>query len=147
MKRRPIWSGDTSQVPVFRRRPGERDELSGTALSEADRVWNRAAMERGGTQPRKGDVALAALLSLHSLAMNGGLLHAIERHSHDEIEQAVSGFRYFDLNDAAEVVVSIAQQAGRVDVADLDAVEQLASKHRFHSGSGELNLGEAGLGR
>lgn len=103
---------DTFQVPMFRRRRGELDQSSGTALSEADRVWNRAAMERGGEQPRQGGVALASLLFLHNLAMNGGLLDAIERLSRDEIDQAVSGFRYFGLNDAAEIVVSIIPAGG-----------------------------------
>ena len=64
---------------MFRRPRGERDQSRGTGLSEADLVWNRAAMEAAGEQPRQGDVAPASLLSLHNLAMNGGLLHAIER--------------------------------------------------------------------
>ena len=60
--------------------------------------------------------------------MNGGLLDAIERLSRDEIDQAVSGFRYFGLNDAAAIVVSITQRVDRLDVADLDAGEQLEAE-------------------
>jgi hypothetical protein len=83
-------------------------------------------MERGGWQPRKGDAALSALLSIHSLAMSGGLLDAIERHSHEEIEEALSGFRYFGLDDAAAVVVSIAEQAAGVDI-DTEQLEAEAN--------------------
>lgn len=118
--------GNTSLVPVFRRRRGERNQNSSeTALSEADRVWNRAAMERGGEHPRQGDTALAALLSLHNLAMSGGLLDAIGRHSPEQIDEAVSGFRYFGLDDAAAVVLSIVEQAASVD---MDAEPEAAGR-------------------
>jgi len=30
--------------------------------ADRDAVWNRAAMEAGGSSPREGDLALAALL-------------------------------------------------------------------------------------
>ena len=57
-----------------------------------------------------GDIALAALLSVHNLAMNGGLLHSVENHSQDQIERAIAGYRYFGLDDAAAVVESIARR-------------------------------------
>lgn len=89
-------------------------------------MWNRATMERGGWQPREGDVALAAVLSIHNLAMSGGLLDAVERHSKEEIDQAVAGFRYFGHDDAAAVVVSIAQQVAGVDI-DAEQLEAEAN--------------------
>lgn len=45
-------------------------------LSDSDRIWNRAALENGGREPRAGDRSLAALLAFHGLAMNGGVSHA-----------------------------------------------------------------------
>ena len=36
--------------------------------SDADKVWNRAAMQGGGDSPGPGDRALASLLLLHGLA-------------------------------------------------------------------------------
>lgn len=43
-------------------------------LSMRDLVWNRACL--GSEDSLKvGDVALAALLAFHGLAMNGGVLH------------------------------------------------------------------------
>jgi len=61
------------------------------------RVWNRAAVESGGASPREGDRALAALLLAHGLVMNGGVHHALEGLSSDELRAAVAGFDYFSL--------------------------------------------------
>ena len=61
------------------------------------RVWNRAAVESGGTDPREGDRALAALLYAHGLVMNGGVHHALEILSDEEMRAAVSGFGFFSL--------------------------------------------------
>jgi hypothetical protein len=46
-------------------------------MTNADEVWNRAALEGGGPEPREGDVALATLLRAHGLAMNGGVLRFV----------------------------------------------------------------------
>jgi len=61
------------------------------------RVWNRAALESGGENPREGDRALAALLLAHGLVMNGGVHHALEVLSENEIHAAISGFGFFSL--------------------------------------------------
>lgn len=119
-------------MPIFRRRGGKRNREGGEgALSEADQVWNRATLLDGGPNLAAGDIALAALLSVHSLAMNGGLLHSIENHSQKELEQAAAGYRYFDLEDAAEVVESVARRAAAIDLdvdADADAAERLEAE-------------------
>ena len=47
-------------------------------LSDQSRVWNRAALDAGGEAPLQGDAALAALLALHGMIMNGGIDHALE---------------------------------------------------------------------
>ena len=47
-------------------------------MTSADRVWNRAALEAGGDSPGLGDRALASLLLVHGLVMNGGVHRAIE---------------------------------------------------------------------
>ena len=58
--------------------------------------------------------------------MNGGLLHSVENHSHDQIERAIAGYRYFGLDDAAAVVESVARRAAAIDLdADDDAAERL----------------------
>ena len=45
----------------------------------------------------------------HSLAMNGGAIHAIETLSADELAAALVGYRYFALDAAAEALADIAQ--------------------------------------
>lgn len=73
-------------------------------LSRQDHIWNRAAMDAGGPAPREGDSALAALLLLHGMAMNGGLDHAIEVLGSGDYTLALNGFRYFGLDQAAAVL-------------------------------------------
>lgn len=70
-------------------------------LSEADQVWNRAALESGGQAPLEGDRALADLLLLHGLIMNGGVQYVLQALASDEFHAAIKGFRYFGLNDVA----------------------------------------------
>lgn len=78
-----------------------------------DHIWNRAALENGGSAPREGDRALAALLRFHGLVMNGGVHHATEALSEDERRAAAARFRFFQLHEIADllehatVVVSI----------------------------------------
>jgi hypothetical protein len=60
-------------------------------VEAADLIWNRAALEHGGTAPGIGDRALADVLSFHGLAMNSGVLEAVERtpsESHARVEAA-----------------------------------------------------------
>ena len=59
-----------------------------------DQIWNRAA-QGGGDSPGRGDRSLASLILLHSLAMNGGIHHAIECLEPDEFANAIEGFAYF----------------------------------------------------
>ncbi len=70
-------------------------------LSAADQIWNRAAMKDGGASPGRGDQALAAMLSLHGLVMNGGPHHAIDLLSTEELAAAIDGFSYFGFDDMA----------------------------------------------
>jgi hypothetical protein len=87
-------------------------------LKEADMIWNRACGEdRLRTHP--GDRALADLLRAHNLAMNGGVLHAVECLTCSELSDAESGYRFYGL-DAAASLLSRAR-------ALLDANEELES--------------------
>ncbi len=69
--------------------------------SAAEQVWNRAALAEGGDTPGPGDRALASLLLLHGLAMNGGIHHAIDCLSPEELSAAIDGFSYFGLEGMA----------------------------------------------
>jgi len=74
-------------------------------------VWNRAAMQQLGSLPAPGDRALADLLRLHSLVMSGGVLHALEMCTPDEVAAAAHGFSYFELEEAADVLRWVQDEA------------------------------------
>jgi len=73
-------------------------------LNERDKVWNRAALEAGGANPLEGDKALAALLSVHGMVMNGGVDHALDVLPPSEVAAGIAGFRYFGLAEVAAVL-------------------------------------------
>lgn len=89
-------------------------------LTEADQIWNRAALESGGSRPSDGDRSLAALLLAHGMVMNGGVGHAIEVLSAAEIAEAAAGFRYFSFNEVGQLL----EDAVRKGVDDSDVVDQ-----------------------
>ena len=70
-------------------------------MTQADRVWNRAALQSGGDSPGPGDRALAALLLVHGLVMNGGVHHAMECVEPDELLAAADGYSFFGLEAVA----------------------------------------------
>ena len=67
-------------------------------------IWNRAATEYGGANPAPGDFALAAILLAHGAVMNGGVAHAHEVLSAEELAAAISGFNYFAIPAAAHLL-------------------------------------------
>lgn len=73
-------------------------------LSIADRVWNRAAVKSGGDAPRAGDRALASLLLVHGLIMNGGVHHAIECVESHELLAAADGYAFFGFDAVAALL-------------------------------------------
>jgi hypothetical protein len=75
--------------------------------SRQDEIWNRACLEGGGPNPSEGDSALSSLLQVHSLVMNGGVLHALESLAPEDVARAIAGYRYFELSKAAEVLAQV----------------------------------------
>lgn len=73
-------------------------------MTPADLIWNRAC-EGGGPNPCNGDRALCALLKAHGLAVNGGVLHAVECLSASELSDAQAGYRVYGLDAAASLLV------------------------------------------
>ena len=71
--------------------------------SRQDEIWNRACLDAGGSSPAVGDQALASLLVAHGLAMNGGVVHAMECLSQSELAAAIAGFNYFGITGASLV--------------------------------------------
>lgn len=63
----------------------------------------------------------------HSLVMNGGVLHAVESLTADELAAAIDGYEYFGLRRPAAVLREISARAGNRSF-DLGAVEKLESE-------------------
>lgn len=82
-------------------------------MTPADLIWNRAC-KGGGPNPCNGDRALAALLKAHGLAMNGGVLHAVECLNASELADAESGYRFFSF-DAVADLLSLARKLWEED--------------------------------
>lgn len=82
-------------------------------------------MQGGGSAARSGDVALAAALSVHSLAMSGGLVDAIERLGQAELDAAEAGYRWLGLNPAAQVVAIVRSEIGNGALDDEERAESL----------------------
>ncbi|HPF39016.1 MAG TPA: hypothetical protein P5081_17065 [Phycisphaerae bacterium] len=72
-------------------------------LTEADLIWNRACGD-DKLRDLPGDRALADLLIAHGLAMNGGVLHAVECMTAEQLSDADSGYRYFGLDGIASLL-------------------------------------------
>lgn len=91
-------------------------------------VWNRAAFG-SATAPQVGDAALASLLRVHSRAMSGGLLDALESSTPAEVAAAVDGYRLFGLAAAAEVVESVySRMEAGLDDDEADLLEAEADE-------------------
>ena len=72
-------------------------------LTQANMIWNRACGE-AQLRALPGDRALADLLHAHGLAMNGGVLHAIECLTAEELSDAEAGYRFFGLDGIASLL-------------------------------------------
>jgi hypothetical protein len=91
-----------------------------TELTIADLIWNRACL---GAQSflLPGDRALAAMLVFHGAAMNGGVLDALECMAPEDVLAAELGYRYFGLDEIADLL-NEAKSIFKVD-GDMDASE------------------------
>jgi hypothetical protein len=95
-------------------------------------VWNRACSD-GGDKPLEGDAALAALLTFHGAAMNGGVLHALEFLSANELQAAIRGYRYYGLSEVADFLPKAAHLANTAAESELDNLEgRLNSEYYGH---------------
>lgn len=96
-------------------------------MDDADAIWNRAT-EGGGRRPRDGDTALAAALAFHGLAMNGGVLHAFEVLSAQELGGAHDGYAWLGLGEVAAFLQRTAAAIEATDWDDESAVEALEAE-------------------
>jgi len=97
-------------------------------LTLADKVWNRAALEAAVNSPRPGDRALASLLLLHGLVMNGGVQHALECLTPEEISAAIAGYIYIGFNEVAEFLRGCADDP---ILSTWDDMTEIAANNRY----------------
>lgn len=98
----------------------------------ADTIWNRAALDSGGPTPGEGDRALAAALLLHTSAMSGGLLDAVENLTDEELDAAEAGYRWLHVPAASEAIASVRRaiaDGALDDPARASAIEMSADNH------------------
>lgn len=88
----------TPYLPISTRHLGQDD-----AVRRVDLVWNRACFHPEALS-LPGDRALADMLLAHGYAMNGGVLHAVQDLEPDQLDAALSGYRYFGLTAALELM-------------------------------------------
>ena len=102
-------------------------------MDVADDIWNRAALESGGPTPGEGDRALAAALRLHSSAMSGGVLEAVEHMTDEELDAAEAGYRWLHVPAASEAIAAVRRQIadGALDDPDRASVLEMSSDDHY----------------
>ena len=100
-------------------------------MDVADNIWNRAALESGGSAPGDGDKALAAALRLHSSAMSDGVLDAVENMTDEELDAAEAGYRWLHVPAASEAIAAVrrAIAGGALETPQASALELSADDH------------------
>lgn len=108
----PDWSG---------RRSIPREDLSVGDASPGDEFTRDAVFERALTPVGRdderladADLLLSAMLLFDSLAYAEHVLEALDCHSDEERRLALDGFRFFGLQDVADLVESIAERVSGI---------------------------------
>jgi hypothetical protein len=102
-------------------------------MDVADSIWNRAALESGGPAPGAGDQALAAALRLHSSAMSGGVLDAVQNMTDEELDAAEAGYRWLHVPAASEAIAAVRRAIadGALDDPDAASALELSSENHY----------------
>jgi len=80
---------------------------SGRSLTYADHIWNRACLPESEGLGAIGDRRLWSVIRVHSIAMNGGLDHAVDHCTHDQVRDAAAGFLYLGMDAVAELLTDV----------------------------------------
>jgi hypothetical protein len=86
---------------------------------QADAIWNRATSPAQQKVLRAGDIALADMVRLHGLIMNGGVQHALEHSDGDEWARGISGYQFFRLLPVAALLL---RAASKPSVTDMESM-------------------------
>jgi hypothetical protein len=74
-----------------------------TDAAKAELVWNRAVGNKA-FRFLEGDFKLILLLTAHGYVMNGGVFHAVEAREDEEMVDIADSYRYFGLDDIANLL-------------------------------------------
>ena len=104
-------------------------------VDAAEVVWNRAALENGGSSPATGDRALADMLAFHGLVMSGGLLNAVELTPVQEQARISAAFQWFGLESITDLITSVRQEieAGVLDEPGQAEVLELTANRDYQA--------------
>lgn len=121
--------------------------MSGTGeppFVERDVVFHRAfdADSRGDACLTEADRLLSAMLIFDAVCVGDGVVPAVYCHSPAELAAALLGYRYFGLNNVADVVESIAARVD--DPPDRDQLEfEVGLEDEYESVCPETAVGAA----
>jgi hypothetical protein len=94
--------------------------------ADSTEIWNRAAMAKGGPAPRLGNTSLSSALAFHNMVMSGGIDHAFDVLTTDQIAAAADGYRYLHLEPIADL---IGQAPAALSEEDDDTIEELDDEY------------------
>ena len=63
------------------------------------------------------------MLAMHNLIMNGGIHHALDMLSAEEIDAAIAGFEYFDVQPALSAINAVLTNPSLREWTDANEVE------------------------
>jgi hypothetical protein len=113
------------------------------AMNDADLIWKRAATERGGVNPFRGDQHLSAALALHGLAMSVGVVEAVQQLSRADLDDAEAGLRWLGLPAAVAVLSRVRRKIADGALEDVQRAEKL--RRRSESGYAEAVENDSAL--
>lgn len=76
-------------------------------MEHAEKVWKRA-LNSLPADAREGDRALAAAINFHHTTMNGGVVYAFAELDGETLQEAVDGYRWLGLGEAADFLERVA---------------------------------------
>jgi hypothetical protein len=107
-------------------------------MDDADAVWNRVCENvwDGPADARSGDRALADMLLVHGVTMNGGVLHALEFLDGCDRHGALDGYRYFGFDEVHALFDDVKRLVAEAEAdGDDDSLDDLETEadDRYHA--------------
>ena len=106
-------------------------------LTPIVQVWNRACDSLSQEPLRLGDHALKDMLRAHGLICNGGVFHAFDVLTREQIEAAKSGYRFYGFHEIVDLL-SRAKELLDEDAELGEYEERLDRKYSGYIGDSEL---------